>query len=523
MHLRCARTLSESPWPGGRRAHPATGGAGELTAATPVNKPRPPRVIPIQPGATSSAGDGEAQFVSMYQKQPDIYPRAVTGWFAGWRWTFVWLTQLLFYGLPWLQWGGRQAVLFDLVAQRFYILGLVFYPQDLIFLASLLVLSAMALFFFTAVAGRLWCGYACPQTVYTEMFMWVERKIEGDRTARMRLDQSPWSLRKLARKGAKQFAWLGIGLVTGLSFVGYFTPIRELAHAVATFSVSPWEGFWILFYGLATYGNAGYLREQMCKYICPYARFQSALIDRDSLIITYDTGRGEPRGSRSRKAAAAARGLGDCIDCTLCVQVCPTGIDIRNGLQNECIGCAACIDVCNGVMDKMGYARGLIRYSTENGVVNGWSRRQMFRRALRPRVLAYGLVLAAASVAFTTSVGRRSPFLVDVIKDRGMLARVIDEGAIENVYRLQIMNRTEVPQAYRLAVSGLEGAGLSASEVTVPPAEIRSIAVGLRLPHDAARHLQGRSVPVVFEVTQLREGQPGPDLQREASTFFVPR
>ena len=303
-------------------------------------------VIPIRElDAKGDAGE-VAQFVSMYQKAPEIYPRAVKGWFAAWRWAMVWLTQLFFYGLPWLQWGGRQAVLFDLEVQRFYILGLVLYPQDLIFLAALLVLSALALFFFTAVAGRLWCGYTCPQTVYTEIFMWVERRIEGDRIARMRLDRAPWSPNKLARKGAKQAAWLAIGLFTGFSFVGYFTPIRELAQAVLAFDVSAWNTFWILFYGAATYGNAGYLREQMCKYMCPYARFQSALIDKDSLIITYDVARGEPRGSRSRKASAAEQGLGDCIDCTLCVQVCPTGIDIRDGLQNECIGCAACIDVC---------------------------------------------------------------------------------------------------------------------------------------------------------------------------------
>ena len=223
------------------------------------------------------------------------------------------------------------------------------------------------------------------------------------------------------------------------------------------FDVSPWNAFWILFYGAATYGNAGYLREQMCKYMCPYARFQSALIDKDSLIITYDAARGEPRGSRSRKASAAAQGLGDCIDCTLCVQVCPTGIDIRDGLQNECIGCAACIDVCNDVMDKMGYPKGLIRYSTENGVVHGWTRLQMFRRALRPRVLIYGAVLSAASVAFAASVALRSPFQFDVIKDRGTLARIVDDGAVENVYRIQIMNRTEAPQTYRVTVSGIDG------------------------------------------------------------------
>ena len=480
-------------------------------------------MIPIREAGAAPEADDGPRLVSLYEKQPEIYPRAVSGWFATWRWTFVWLTQILFYGLPWLQWGGRQAVLFDLEAQRFYILGLVLYPQDLIFLAALLVLSALALFFFTAVAGRLWCGYTCPQTVYTEIFMWVERRIEGDRVARMRLDQAPWSAAKLARKGAKQAAWGAVALFTGFSFVGYFTPIRELGQAVGAFDVSGWNTFWILFYGAATYGNAGYLREQMCKYMCPYARFQSALIDKDSLIITYDRARGEPRGSRSRKTNAAAQGLGDCVDCTLCVQVCPTGIDIRNGLQNECIGCAACIDVCNGVMDRMGYAKGLIRYATENGVRHGWTRLQMFKRALRPRVLIYGAVLATASVAFAASVALRSPFEFDVIKDRGALARIVDDGVIENVYRLQVMNRTEAPQTYRLAASGVDGLVLAAPAVTVAPAGIESLVVSLRLPQEAAQALRGRSVPVLFELSMQPQGAGAPTVRSGKSTFFVPR
>ncbi len=487
--------------------------------------PKPAKVIPIM--SASAEVEDSAQFVSMYQKQPTIYPRAVKGWFANWRWVFVWLTQLLFYGLPWLQWSGRQAVLFDLDAQRFYIFGLLLYPQDLIFLAALLVLSALALFFFTAVAGRLWCGYTCPQTVYTEIFMWAERKIEGDRVARMRLDQQPWRWSKIWRKGAKHSAWLSIALFTGFSFVGYFTPIRELAVDMASWNLSGWNAFWILFYGAATYGNAGFLREQMCKYMCPYARFQSALIDKDSLIITYDAKRGDPRGSRSRKADSAAHGLGDCIDCTLCVQVCPTGIDIRNGLQNECIGCAACIDVCNDVMDKMGYAKGLIRYSTENGVVNGWTRLQMFKRALRPRVLIYGAVLSAASVAFAASVAMRSPFKFDVVKDRGALARVVDEGAVENVYRIQIMNRTEAPQTYRVAASGIDGLEVVAMPASAGPAAVTSTSVSLRLPFVVAQGLAGRSVPVMFAVTGV-EPTSGTSADRSAiqfekSTFFIPR
>ena len=486
---------------------------------------KPAKVIPIV--AASAKVEDSAQFVSMYQKQPTIYPRAVKGWFANWRWVFVWLTQLLFYGLPWLQWSGRQAVLFDLEAQRFYIFGLLLYPQDLIFLAALLVLSALALFFFTAVAGRLWCGYTCPQTVYTEIFMWAERKIEGDRVARMRLDQQPWRWHKIWRKGAKHSAWLSIALFTGFSFVGYFTPIRELAMDLASWNLSGWNAFWVLFYGAATYGNAGFLREQMCKYMCPYARFQSALIDKDSLIITYDAKRGDPRGSRSRKADSAAHGLGDCIDCTLCVQVCPTGIDIRNGLQNECIGCAACIDVCNDVMDKMGYAQGLIRYSTENGVVNGWTRLQMFKRALRPRVLIYGAVLSAASVAFAASVAMRSPFKFDVVKDRGALARVVEEGAVENVYRIQIMNRTGAPQTYRVSASGIDGLEVVAMPASAGPAAVTSTSVSLRLPFVVAQGLAGRSVPVMFEVTGV-EPTSGTSADRaaiqfEKSTFFIPR
>ncbi|WP_395385136.1 cytochrome c oxidase accessory protein CcoG [Paucibacter sp. JuS9] len=482
------------------------------------------KVIPIT-AAPAAAVDG-VQLVSMYQKQATIYPRAVKGWFATWRWVFVWMTQLLFYGLPWLQWGGRQAVLFDLEAQRFYIFGLLLYPQDLIFLAALLVLSALALFFFTAVAGRLWCGYTCPQTVYTEIFMWTERVIEGDRIARMRLDQAPWRLNKILRKSTKHGAWMAIALATGFSFVGYFTPIRELAAAAAALDMSAWNAFWVLFYGAATYGNAGFLREQMCKYMCPYARFQSALIDKDSLIITYDAGRGDPRGSRSRKVSASAQGLGDCIDCTLCVQVCPTGIDIRNGLQNECIGCAACIDVCNDVMDKMGYAKGLIRYSTENGVVNGWTRLQMFKRALRPRVLVYGAVLSVASIAFVTSVAMRSPFKFDVVKDRGALARVVDEGTVENVYRIQIMNRTEATQTYRIAASGIKGLEVLAGRASAGPAAVTSMSVSLRLPYAMAHDLAGRSVPVVFEVTGIEPGAGSgaatSAIQFEKSTFFVP-
>ena len=325
------------------------------------------------------------------------------------RWATVWLTQLVFYGVPWLGWNGRQAVLFDLDVPRFYVFGLVLQPQDLVFLAALLVIAAMTLFFFTAVAGRLWCGYSCPQTVYTELFLWIERRTEGDRNARIRLDAAPFGARKLARKGSKHLLWAAVALYTGFTFVGYFVPIRELAAQTLALALAPWPTFWVLFYGAATYGNAGWLREQVCKYMCPYARLQSTMIDADSLVIAYDNVRGEPRGARARNVDPAALGLGSCVDCRLCVQVCPTGIDIRQGLQNECIGCAACIDVCDQVMDRVGYARGLIRYATANAVARGWSHTQTLRRLLRPRVLAYGSLLVAATVAFVVTLALRAP------------------------------------------------------------------------------------------------------------------
>jgi cytochrome c oxidase accessory protein FixG len=464
------------------------------------------------------------EFVSMYAKQAKIYPRSVNGWFARWRWALVWFTQIVFYGLPWARWNGQPLVLFDLDAREFHVFGLTLFPQDFIYLTALLVLAALALFFFTAVAGRLWCGYACPQTVYTEMFLWVERHIEGDRLARMRLDSAPLGVEKLLRKTAKHALWLAIAAFTGFSFVGYFTPIQTLGAHVLDATIGPWELFWLGFYGLATYGNAGWLREQVCKYMCPYARFQSALIDKDSLIITYDAGRGDPRGSRRRGSDATLQGLGDCIDCTLCVQVCPTGIDIRNGLQNECIGCAACIDVCDQVMDKMGSPHGLIRYATENGVAGGWSRGQMLKRVLRPRVLVYGAVLLGVSAAFAASVALRRPFHVDVLKDRGALARLVEDGRIENVYRLQLHNDSGSLRHYRVRASGITGLQLAGqAELSLPPGQSGTLPLRLQLPPEAAAALRGQVMPVDFEVEAQAAGRDARAVVHEKSTFVVPR
>ena len=468
----------------------------------------------------------EVRAVSLYEAEAKIYPRAVHGWFAVWRWALVWATQLLFYGLPWLQWNGRQAVLFDLEARRFLIFDLILYPQDFIYLTALLVVSAFGLFFFTAVAGRLWCGYACPQTVYTEIFLWIERHTEGDRAARIRLDRSGWTAEKLLRKGAKHAAWLAVSLWTGFTFVGYFEPIRALGANAAALALGGWSLFWILFYGLATYGNAGYLREQVCKYMCPYARFQSAMLDRDTLIISYDTARGDPRGPRSKKADLSTIGLGSCVDCHQCVHVCPTGIDIRQGLQHECIGCAACIDVCNDVMDKFGYERGLIRYATQNRMKHRWTAAQQWRRVLRPRVLVYGAILMLVSGGLVWSLAVRMPFKVDVVRDRATLAREVEDGVVENLYRLQLMNAAESTQRFVLDVEGIAGLRVQSpgGGLTLGPAEARWVTVALRLPPEAARDLGPGAHPMRFAIRRVTpSGDPSEHQLLEKSTFVVPR
>ena len=460
------------------------------------------RVIPIVPVA------GEPQMVSLYEKQKKIYPRSVHGWFARWRWAMVWLTQLLFYGLPWLNWNGRQAVLFELTSRRFYIFDLVLYPQDFIYLTGLLVISAYGLFFFTAVGGRLWCGYACPQTVYTEIFLWVEHRIEGERGARMKLDAGPWTPNKLWRKTAKHAVWLAIGLWTGFTFVGYFTPIQTLWAEAFTLAFGPWEWFWVNFYGFATYGNAGFLREQVCKYMCPYARFQSAMFDKDTLVITYDKARGEPRGKGGQ--------AGDCVDCGICVQVCPTGIDIRDGLQYECIGCAACIDGCNQVMDKVGTPRGLIRYSTTHAMEKGFSRKQILSHLVRPRVLVYAAILGGIVIAAAAGLYLRVPLKVDVIRDRAAIAREVEGGMVENLYRLQIMNTTESARAFVVEVTGLPGIHVAGEPITgVPAASSRVVPIKIRaLTYGTAPG----SHPIEFHVRAL--GPEGAEV-REDSVFIV--
>jgi len=452
--------------------------------------------------------------IHMYAKREEIFPREVSGRYARIRWLCVWLTQLVFYGLPWLNWNGRQAVLFDLGARKFYLFGLVLWPQDFIYLAALLIISAYSLFLFTAIAGRVWCGFACPQTVYTEIFMWIERKIEGPRSARMRLAKSPWTVDKFARKFAKHAIWGGLALWTGFTFVAYFTPTAHLVQEVATMALGPWETFWILFYAFATYGNAGWMREQVCKYMCPYARFQSSMFDKDTLIISYDVERGEPRGAGKGERT----GLGDCIDCSMCVQVCPTGIDIRNGLQYECIGCAACVDACNSVMDKVDKPHGLIRYASEHAMKNKWGTPEIARHMLRPRVLIYTSLLGVIVALFAGTLFLRTPLKVDVIRDRGSMGREVEDGMIENVYRLQVMNTSEHEHEYKIKVKGLDGIHLEGDdEIEMQATESRAVPVRVRIPHGVGKTGSNK---IEFEITA--EDDPSVKVEEHA-VFIVPR
>lgn len=465
--------------------------------------------------ATSGHSDNRAQVVqSLYEKRQKIYPRQVHGKFARLRMLAMTVLLGLFYGVAWLQWDGRQALLFNLDERKFHVFWWTFWPQDFFLMTGLMITGALSLFLFTNLAGRLWCGYACPQTVWTEIFMWIERRIEGDRPQQMKLAKAPWTRRKFRIRATKHVAWITFALITGFTFVGYFSPIRELSEKILTGALTPWATFWILFYSFATYGNAGWMREQVCKYMCPYARFQSAMFDRDTLIISYDSARGEPRGSRHRgekPAVAGGKQLGDCIDCTMCVQVCPTGIDIRKGLQYECIGCSACIDVCNSVMDKMGYARGLIRYTTENAMEGRPS------HLIRPRSVLYTVLLMVVFAAVVYGIFNRHQVGLDVIRDRNSLYREVSAGVIENVYTLKILNKTERVQRYALSVSGIPGARLSVDiqgELSVPPGGVLSLPARVRVAED---QLEARSSDIRIRVTSLDNT----DLSRTTEARFL--
>ena len=432
--------------------------------------------------------------LELYRKKGKIHVKAVAGRFNTLRWAMVWLTQTIFYGLCWLNWesagASRQAVLFDIAHEKFHFLGLTLWPQDGLLLAIVLILAALGLFLATTYAGRLFCGFACPQSVYTSIFTWVEARVEGDHLDRLKLDQSPMSPRKLGLRLAKHGIWALIAAWTGITFVGYFTPIRQLLPLLAGWQVGPWEGFWVIFYSSFTYVQAGLAREAVCQHMCPYSRFQGVMVDGATRTISYDAGRGEPR-SHTRQGAG-----GDCIDCGICVQACPTGIDIREGLQYQCINCGLCADACDQVMGKVGQAPGLIRFASERELAGkpapgGWLG--------RPRLAIYASLFAAFAALGAMMLFQRPLLLVDVLRDRYSLMRETAEGRIENTYTLKLMNMADAPRDFEVALSGTPGMQIEGSrQFGVGAGRIRAVQLSVSAPADAARPA---ILPIRFRVT----------------------
>jgi cytochrome c oxidase accessory protein FixG len=418
--------------------------------------------------------------IDLYQKREKIFTRNITGRFQRLRLYTGWPLLLGYLFVPWLSWNEHPLVLLDIPARQFHLGGLTFFPQDFMLLGWLLIIAAFGLFLITSVVGRLWCGYTCPQTIWTSIFMWMEQIVEGTRNQRMRLDRAPWSLDKVARRTLKHGMWLGWALLTGFTFVAYFVPAPELAVDLATSNTPGWALFWTLFFTGTTYVNAGWMREQVCIHMCPYARFQSAMVDGDTLVVSYDGARGESRGSRRADADRATLGLGDCIDCQLCVQVCPTGIDIRDGLQYQCIDCAQCIDACDQIMARMGYAPGLIRYTTQTLLDGGES------RLLRPKVVGYAMALAAMAMLFVWVMLARTPFEVDVERDRGELFQRIDD-QIRNAYSLTLINKSQQVQTMNLRaeIDGIAELRFEApASVAVAPGNVENVPVRILIPQE---------------------------------------
>lgn len=451
---------------------------------------------------------------NLYQKREKIYVREMTGFFQKLRTYLLWVLFGLFFGVAWLNWDGRQAIFFDLPSRQFHVFGITFWPQDFMLLAWALIISAYLLFTVTNMAGRLWCGYACPQTAWTMVFLWIEEKVEGSRNARIKLDKAPFSFAKFRKKALKHTLWGLFALWTGLTFIGYFTPIREIIPSILSFELNAWGVFWMGFFAFMTYLMAGWMREQVCIYMCPYARFQSVMYDQDTLAVSYDYNRGEPRGFRNKKLNEEDQNaLGDCVDCSLCVQVCPVGIDIRDGLQYQCIACGLCVDACDSVMDKVGFERGLIRYATETELEGGKT------RFLRPRLVGYAVMLTIMFVAFSYVLLSRTPFKLEIERDRGALYHLTVNDTITNGYTLKLINMSQAPHAYTLSVEGLEGLKMDApTDYELDVNELREVLLTLEL-DPAKTELHNSRNEIYFVV---RDQNTQAEIVRAKNAFIAP-
>ena len=393
--------------------------------------------------------------LKLFEKRKKIYPRRVWGKYRKLKWVSMITLLAIYYLTPWLRWDRGagvpdQAILIDMPSRRAYFFFIEIWPQEVYFLTGILILAAVGLFFVTSLFGRVWCGYACPQTVWTDLFIWVERIVQGDRNARERLDKQKWNFEKLWKKLLTHLIWLVIGLCTGGAWVFYFNDAPTLFDHIIHLSVPTSIWIWILALTLSTYIMAGFAREQVCKYMCPYARFQSAMFDKDTLIISYDTERGEQR----HKGTAKTEGMGDCIDCGFCEIVCPQGIDIRNGLQMDCIACGLCVDACNNVMDKIGLPRGLIRYDTQHHMEHKTNK----FRILRPRTFYYAAIMAVVGAIMIYGLATRTTLELHVLHDRNPLFVQLSDGSIRNSYTIKILNKTHQDRVFAISLNGLENA-----------------------------------------------------------------
>jgi len=450
-------------------------------------------------------GHGEG----IYNPRDQIYVRKVTGLFQQLRQKMNFVFLAAFAILPWLQFNGHQAILFDINEQRFTLWGMTLWPQDLTLLAWIFILGAFLLFFVTTFLGRVWCGYLCPQTVWTFIFIWFEEKIEGSANQRKKLDKQRLDFNKFWRKALKHFCWLMFSILTALTFVGYFTPMQDAFVDFFTFNSSFTITVSVWFFAFCTYGNAGWMREIMCLHMCPYARFQSAMFDKDTLTVSYDYNRGESRGPRSRKQDPKELGLGDCIDCSLCVQVCPTGIDIRNGLQYECINCGACIDACDGVMEKMKYEKGLIRYTTEHELQGKKV------HLIRSKLVGYAIVLLVMCALLILEIVNRKPLSMDIIRDRTELAKENFNGDIENVYTLKILNKSQTDNTYKISVKGIVNAKWHGEQkVIVEAAKVYTLPMSISVdPYELKEYM----TDITFVIEQI---SPENDVKLEYQSRF---
>ncbi|MGC2409581.1 MAG: cytochrome c oxidase accessory protein CcoG [Methyloceanibacter sp.] len=465
---------------------------------------------------------------SLYAARVKIHPKRAEGRFRTIKWIVMAVTLGIYYLMPWLRWDRGpyipdQAVLIDFPSRRFYWFFLEIWPQEFYYITGLLVLAALALFLVTSIAGRVWCGYTCPQTVWTDLMIAVERFFQGDRNARMRLDKSPWTREKIWRKGATHLTWLLIAIATGGAFVFYFADAPTLARQLATFEAPLVAYAFLGIFTATTYVLGGIAREQVCTYMCPWPRIQGAMFDRDSLLISYRDWRGEARGPH--KAGQSWEGRGDCIDCHQCVAVCPAGIDIRDGAQLECIQCALCIDACDEIMDKVARPRGLIAYDTLYNLAAA-GQEAVPIKLLRPRVLLYATAMAIVAVVMVTALLLRPDLEVSVLHDRNPIYVRLSDGGLRNGYTVKLLNKLYEPRSFRLALEGLPGASLSLigfehqadPAVTVPPDDLQSLRLYVTLDKSGAASLREEATDFSLLVTDAANG----DHAEHKATFRGP-